>query len=387
MNRILMGSLVVALLVLSWSNLQAQDITNTLGGTAETDEFIVEDSSSSPLLVVEGNGEVGITTADPAGRLHVLGPNGTTGQTPKSGSEVIIEDNGSITLQFLGDNDGTGKIFFGDTEDNDIGRITYDHDNNDLAFVVNTSEAMTIDSESDVGIGDTTPFYRLEVHDNTDNFVVKIENEMPGDSTADVDGLVIDFDELTDDPGNDADYIMFKWGADVTIGSIDGDANGNVRYNTSSDIRLKRDIHETELGIDDLLRVRVRDFAWIRSGRPATGFVAQELNEVYPQAVSATAKEDEFWGVDYGKITPLIVKAVQDQQAMIRKQKEQVEGVLAVNQELKQRISEQQARIEALETENRAFQEAAFMTQTAEFDRIKADIRLIKERLSLSVKQ
>src|SRR5258708_40139251 len=56
-----------------------------------------------------------------------------------------------------------------------------------------------------------------------------------------------------------------------------------------------------------------------------TGFVAQELNGIYPEAVATNGDDGMVslsndaipWSVDYGKVTPLLVKAIQDQQVLV----------------------------------------------------------------------
>ena len=101
-----------------------------------------------------------------------------------------------------------------------------------------------------------------------------------------------------------------------------------VRYNSASDKRLKHSINDTKYGIKDLLKIKVRDYKWINSDKLCNGFIAQELNEIYPQAVDVTdnglndlKKDDLPWMVDYSKITPLLVKSVQDQQKIIEELK------------------------------------------------------------------
>ena len=47
--------------------------------------------------------------------------------------------------------------------------------------------------------------------------------------------------------------------------------------------------------------------------------IAQELNEVIPNVVQEGGDDvtEEPWGVDYGKLTPYLVKAIQEQQELI----------------------------------------------------------------------
>ena len=54
-------------------------------------------------------------------------------------------------------------IFFGDAADDDIGQIDYDHNDNSLAFVVNTSEALRITSAGNIGVNVTSPDRKLHV--------------------------------------------------------------------------------------------------------------------------------------------------------------------------------------------------------------------------------
>ena len=44
------------------------------------------------------------------------------------------------------------------------------------------------------------------------------------------------------------------------------------------------------------------------------GFFAQELNEVFPQAVSPGGEdpETEPWAIDYSNLTPLLAKSIQE---------------------------------------------------------------------------
>ena len=71
------------------------------------------------------------------------------------------------------------------------------------------------------------------------------------------------------------------------------------------------------------MRLTVRDFSFIKDATHATttGFIAQELYEVFPcgsRRRTATTASDPLgasstpWSVDYGRITPLLAKSIQD---------------------------------------------------------------------------
>jgi hypothetical protein len=125
----------------------------------------------------------------------------------------------------------------------------------------------------------------------------------------------------------------------TTIGSVSQNAAGTVIYNSTSDERLKTDIVDTATGLDALMKIRVREFRYKTDStkRITHGFIAQELNLIYPDAVSVGSDSKECdcamtpenpghdpdcchrnpWGVDYGRLTPLLVKAVQELYSLI----------------------------------------------------------------------
>jgi hypothetical protein len=113
----------------------------------------------------------------------------------------------------------------------------------------------------------------------------------------------------------------------AAIGSIAVDPAGTgVVYNATSDIRLKENIRPTAKGLDDLMRIQVSDFNFkSKPGRTETGFIAQQLYTVLPDVVTVGGANPavEPWTVDYGRVTPLLTRAIQDQQAEIEALKQQ----------------------------------------------------------------
>ena len=68
------------------------------------------------------------------------------------------------------------------------------------------------------------------------------------------------------------------------------------------------------------MKIQVNDYNYKATpNRPETGFIAQQLNTVFPNAVTPGGEDPTKnpWTVDYGRITPVLVKAIQEQQVEI----------------------------------------------------------------------
>jgi len=117
--------------------------------------------------------------------------------------------------------------------------------------------------------------------------------------------------------------VSFQRPDGTVIGTISQASATTVAYNTTSDKRLKTDIVGYEHGLDLLNQIIVYEFAFKADPNDVphrhVGFLAQDLYEVWPEAVTPAPAhaEDRAWGVDYGKLTPLLVKSVQDLAAQV----------------------------------------------------------------------
>ena len=121
---------------------------------------------------------------------------------------------------------------------------------------------------------------------------------------------------VTNSLNANTDVIKFDWYGSK-IGSISNSGGVSISYNTTSDERLKENIVDTthSVNIND---IRVREFDWkVDGSHQRFGFIAQELETVYPEAVHSPEDEDEMKAVDYSKIVPLLVKEIQTLKARI----------------------------------------------------------------------
>jgi hypothetical protein len=106
-------------------------------------------------------------------------------------------------------------------------------------------------------------------------------------------------------------YAYFTYGG-LGVGSITQNGTTGVLYNITSDQRLKENIKDSNSASDLIDAIQVRQFDWKSDGsHQRYGFVAQELVSVAPEAVNQPADPDEMMAVDYSKLVPMLVKEIQ----------------------------------------------------------------------------
>ena len=115
------------------------DTTNGLKLTSDTSGEIDLQTNGTTKVHMDSSGNVGIGTSSPTDNLTVS-TSGNTNFMIKSG------------------NSNWGRIHFADTDDTDVGRILYDHANNNLTFWTNDNERMKIDSGGRVTIASIPSF-------------------------------------------------------------------------------------------------------------------------------------------------------------------------------------------------------------------------------------
>lgn len=109
--------------------------------------------------------------------------------------------------------------------------------------------------------------------------------------------------------------INFVNSAGLRVGFI-YQTNFTTSYITSSDYRLKQDLKPIN-GLDLVSKIKVYDYQWKEDETRAYGVLAHELQEVIPQAVNGEKDGEQMQGVDYSKLVPILVQAIQELKAEI----------------------------------------------------------------------
>ncbi len=265
-------------------------------------------------------GNVGIGTSTPTARLEVDGGISARSTSPISeqGAHLQWNRSGGEGETWLLNQKGTGNVYagvrFGKSDAND-----------------NVTEWARFIDDGNLGLGTVTPDAKLDIESDAPKQLILTS------TSTDPTGIITVNFPATNSVGNTAtELVVFnKAGHPTPIGQIIANlGNNTVNYSSVSDRRLKEHIRPTHFGLADLLRIEVKDYNFIgtAAANRTTGFLAQDLFRIYPDAVKegdAGATVTNAWAVDYGKLTPLLVQAIQDQQTLIDAQRAEIVALQA----------------------------------------------------------
>ena len=258
---------------------------NKDGGTVGSIGSGVGDSSASTLYIADA-GNVGIRFDQAS--VDDIQPCTSTGADRDNAINLGASDNRFKDLYL------SNKVHLQYPGNSYYGRIQIDSSTN-LIFGAgpNGTERMRIDGSGNLLVGTTSTLRSNKFHASASNFVGGF-NVTGGTGEA---------------------VAFFSNGTVVGSVSVTGSA---TTYNTSSDQRLKENIVDAPSASDDIDAIQVRSFDWKADGsHQKYGMVAQELNTVAPDAVSAPEDPEDMMGVDYSKLVPMLVKEIQSLRARV----------------------------------------------------------------------
>ena len=285
--------------------------TITLGNTAVqlgntiTNLTGVSNVASATSLSLGSNGNTTAITVDTSQNVGI----GTTSPGYK------LDVSGAIRSNVSG---GTPAIYFGDG----TYQTSITGQSNSIRFIGDAgAERMRIDTSGNLLVGTTSAFSGGS-------------KLMVSASSTSTNPLVLQDTGTNYSTGNFFAYFINS--TNGNSGSIAHTGATTVAYQTSSDQRLKENIVNAPSALSSLESMKVRSYDWKEDKKHVTyGFVAQEIKEYAPEIVAIGDDNETItdprgtWGVEYGRLTPMLVKAIQEQQALITAQAETINALTA----------------------------------------------------------
>jgi hypothetical protein len=340
---------------------QDSNMTGGTGGahlTTNNRPFAISTDSSSTLgtgLFIDISGNVGMGTSSPDGILHLDGGTNT---------KLVLEKDGSGYASLTFHNDGASTSYI--QLDGSENMVHYGGSGVNQIFYSGGSERMRITDAGRVGIGESSPDNTLHVN-STSSTVTKFERDSGSNGSLTIGfpstrtnleasgdmrltatrvlinksspGSLTNAEVIVDHDGSSTYGIRLNSSStsgtqyhqsfdrgESQAGYITSNSATTIAFNNASDERLKENIQNSGSAIQDIKDIKVRQFDWkdgIDTHRDF-GFVAQELVNIVPEAVSQgtdelndNGKPIRSWGVDYSHIVPRLVKVCQEQQTKI----------------------------------------------------------------------
>ncbi len=310
------------------------------------------------MVIEENDGHVGIGTANPTTRLQLV-----SGGAFGVGDDPISNNAAGISIRNTNNTSGTAHAVLalasagaggGDPyiswDITSVGGWSMGIDNSDndklklyelWDFPAAGTAVMTFDRVNDrVGVFTENPTDPFHVRTGAQTAVRITTTTADLSASTDRGLLTLEQDNATPS-GVDQEWVVFVQNGNVR-GTIVSNGTGNVAYNSPSDYRLKTDLREFS-GTALVRDIPVYDYQWIESGHRQYGFMAHELQAVVPYLVHGTKDAVDENGkpiyqmLDYSKITPILTKAIQEQQAVIESQEQRIQKLEALVKELLER--------------------------------------------------
>lgn len=264
-----------------------------------TGNLAFQTNGTTTAVTIDTSQNVGIGTSGPSYKLDVRGSIGTN-------SDITVEDPSNTNT--VGYGVGRGKIVSNGA--GGFGGLTFQTYNGGFA------SQMYIDGNGKVSVGTTTTYARTTLLGNNTDVPLACWNN----------GGISGFFTM----------ISFRNNAGTSeIGNVLRTNDNTISFNNTSDYRLKDNIQPMVGALDKVARLKPCTYTWKSDGSAGQGFIAHELQEIVPDAVTGekdAVNEDgsiKPQGIDTSFLVATLTAAIQEQQAIIENLKARIETLEA----------------------------------------------------------
>jgi hypothetical protein len=135
----------------------------------------------------------------------------------------------------------------------------------------------------------------------------------------------------TDSPSYDLEVTGKIYASDSIISAV---------FAGVSDIRLKQDVESSDKGLDAVMELNPVSYRLISNAdneKKSYGFIAQEVEKVIPDVIGT--RHDGMKIMNYNDLISVLTKAIQEQQAIIKTQTNEIEQLKALISDLSNRLT------------------------------------------------
>lgn len=263
-------------------------------------------TNNAERMTINSLGQIGVNTSNPLSLMHIHGDN-----------EILRLSGAQPYLSYYNGLGGyIGYLWNKNLFDFELGTASNNSTGN-LFLRTRGNLGIWIDPDGDVGIGAAPAGPKLDVNGEIEaNIGITINGEAswrwfesPGYTVSPCEGkkaLILNYNGST-------------------IASING-CDGS--YSALSDRRFKTDIESwrPEGILSKVKLLKPVKYVMIHSGSESFGFIAQDVQQHFPEIVSMNKDElgNESYGITYGKIGVVAIKAIQEQQEIIESQQTEI---------------------------------------------------------------
>jgi len=280
-------------------------------------------TNNTEQMRIDSSGNVGIGTTSPSYKLDVNGQaRVSTGLTLSAATSSLYSTDGTLSYYSSGNGvylNGTNSGWLALQASGS--QATYIQLNgtsystpNIIQFITASNERMRIDSSGNLLLGTTSAI------DGAYIMSVKVRNATGG---------------IITQPGSDNYTALgFNNASGVSKGSITVSSTATA-YNSASDYRLKDNIVPMTGALSRVASLKPVTYTWKADGSSAEGFIAHELAEVCPHAV--TGEKDAvdadgkpiYQGIDTSFLVATLTAAIQELNTLVSAQAAQITALNA----------------------------------------------------------